>query len=65
MNMKAINLLTGKVSDISEEEIDDIEILRDQFLKDAELLMAEKEIVRTILEQHLIISDADKERSRD
>ena len=53
MTMKAYNPLTGKLEDISAEEIEALSVMQDQFTKDAELLLAETEIVRSILEQHL------------
>ena len=45
--------MTGKLEDISAEEIEVLCALQDQFTKDAELLLAETEIVRSILKQHL------------
>jgi len=57
--MKAYNPLTGKLEDISAEEIEVLCALQDQFTKDAEMLLAETEIVRSILDRHL--SDDKKE----
>ena len=59
MTMKAYNPMTGKLEDISAEEIEVLCALQDQFTKDAALLLAETEIVRSILKQHL--SEADDE----
>lgn len=53
MTMKAYNPITGKLEDITAEEVEVLNALQDQFTRDAELLLAETEIVRSILEQHL------------
>ena len=53
MEFKAYNPLTGKVEKVTKEEVKFLNALRDQFEEDVQLLMAEREIVKSILDKHL------------
>jgi hypothetical protein len=65
MDMKAYNPLSGKLEDITEEEVEVMEALKKQFQEDADLLLAETEIVKAILHQHLSETDDDERESTD
>ena len=53
MGMKAYNPLTGKMETVTKEEVKFLNALRDQFEEDVQILMAEREIVKSILDEHL------------
>jgi|TARA_R100000655_G_scaffold93513_1_gene134787 hypothetical protein len=54
MKYKAYNPLTGKIEPLSEEDKEVLDALSSQFEKDAQELIAEREIVKEILKNHLI-----------
>ena len=60
MDMKSLNLDTGEVEDISEDDIKVLNAIKDQFDKDAQTLIAEREIVNEILKQAMI-QDGDED----
>ena len=53
MVTEAYDPLTGKLEELEDEEVEILHELRKQFLKDSEILIAEREIVKEILDQHL------------
>ena len=64
MAYKAYNPLTGKVETISKKEKDVLDALSNQFEKDAQELIAEREIVKEILNNYLYKGD-DKDVCKD
>ncbi len=54
MESKAYNPITGEIETLTEEEVEILDALRDQFQEDVELLLAEKEICKKILKQHML-----------
>jgi len=53
MDMKAYNPFTGKLEDVSKDEMVFLEELKAQFDSDVQMLLAEREIVKEILYMHL------------
>ena len=51
--MSKLNLKTATLEELEDEEVEMLNELKKQFLKDSEILIAEREIVREILDQHL------------
>ncbi len=50
---KALNLYTLREEDITDEDIKVLNAMKEQFEEDAQLLIAEREIVRSILNNYL------------